>query len=71
MTKILLIQDVIPHYRIPIFNLIAQKVDLTVMIVDGDSSTSFSSVLSILCRLGSVCCFTLLVSRHPLLLPQP
>ena len=36
MKKVLLIQGIIPHYRVPIFNELAKNVDLTVVYSDGD-----------------------------------
>lgn len=33
--KVLIIQDVIPHYRVPVFNELAKHVDLTVVYSDG------------------------------------
>lgn len=35
-TKVLLVQGVIPNYRVPVFNLLAQQVDLTVLYSDGE-----------------------------------
>lgn len=35
MKKVLLIQGIIPNYRVPIFNALAQKVDLTVVYSEG------------------------------------
>ena len=45
-TKVLLIQGVIPHYRVEIFNRLAQKVDLTVMYSEGDvpASADFNTI---------------------------
>jgi len=34
--KVLLIQEVIPHYRVPIFNELAKKVDLTIIYSKGE-----------------------------------
>lgn len=37
--KVLIIQSVIPHYRVPVFNELAKKVDLTVLYDKGSIST--------------------------------